>query len=269
MFSIVICSRDDHRFAAVAKMYRRLLADRDVEVIRVADARSLAEGYNRAVRQSQGDVLILSHDDVEILSPGFADRVEAHLDRFDVVGVAGTSRLVHAKWAAAGAPYIFGQVAYPQRDSSGYTVAIYGVPSRAVGEIQAMDGLLLAARRTVLDQVTFDAETFDGFHLYDLDFTFRAYRAGFSLGVANDLYVLHESGGDYGASWLPYARRLIHKHGIDLSPSRRPMWHRWAVVEVLSREQVIEVMTPAYWDAEADGPKPAPGGAGHVMSASA
>jgi len=97
MFTVVICSRDEHRFRNAAEMYRRLLADKTVEVIRVADARSLAEGYNRALSHSHGELLIFSHDDLKILAPDFAGRLESYLDRFDVVGVAGTTRLVHPR----------------------------------------------------------------------------------------------------------------------------------------------------------------------------
>ncbi|HZN68207.1 MAG TPA: glycosyltransferase, partial [Tepidisphaeraceae bacterium] len=113
MFSVIICSRDNARFRIASEMYSGLLRDRAMQVVRVADARSLAEGYNRALRHSRGDIVLFSHDDVEILGTDFGSRLEAHLERFDIVGVAGTTRLIHPKWSAAGMPYLFGQVAYP------------------------------------------------------------------------------------------------------------------------------------------------------------
>ena len=35
--------------------------------------------------------------------------------------------------------------------------------------------------------------TFDGFHHYDLDFSYSAYRAGFRLAVVNDICIYHAS----------------------------------------------------------------------------
>ena len=65
--------------------------------------------------------------------------------------------------------------------------------------IQALDGVFMAMRREVATAIPFDAEAFDGFHLYDLDFSFRAHRGGFRLAVCRDVVLIHESTGSYDA----------------------------------------------------------------------
>ena len=102
--SIVICSIDAGKFERVCANYRRLYAATPIEIIGIHDARSLAEGYNRGIARAQAPQLILSHDDIEILSGDFAARVERHLGRFDLIGVAGTTRLIEGRWAGAGDP---------------------------------------------------------------------------------------------------------------------------------------------------------------------
>src|SRR5882724_172154 len=111
MISVIICSIHNDRFAAVAKNYSDLLKHEPHEIIRISDARSLCEGYNRGIAASRGDILIFSHDDIEILTADFASRLKEHLANFDLIGVAGTSRLLRGGWQDAGPPYIFGQVA--------------------------------------------------------------------------------------------------------------------------------------------------------------
>ncbi len=64
----------------------------------------------------------------------------------------------------------------------------------------------------------FDAETFDGFHLYDIDWSYRASRAGFRLGVAGELLVVHASRGAYDAAWQGYADRFRSKHNAGRRP---------------------------------------------------
>ena len=100
MISVVICSIDATKFARVTANFRERLADRPHEVIGIHDARSLAEGYNRGLRQARGDVVVFSHDDVAILSPDFGGALERALQRLDVVGVVGTTEVRSANWPA-------------------------------------------------------------------------------------------------------------------------------------------------------------------------
>lgn len=247
IISVIICSRDARKFSLVASMYRRLLSPTASEIIHIPDARSMAEGYNRGFERSSGRILLFSHDDVAVLAPDFETRLRGHMEKFDVLGVAGTTRLVGPAWHAAGYPYIFGQVAHATAEPTPFAVTVYGTPRRSAGGIQALDGLFFAAHRHVFERVGFDAERFDGFHLYDVDFTFRAHLAGFRLGVAGDLHVFHASAGNFDSEWSRYAARFVHKHGPRLPPSDNRT-HHWVVVSVSTREQILEVMTPAHWD---------------------
>ncbi len=240
MLSIVICSVDDSRFAAVSANLADLLKNDAHEIIRIGDARSICEGYTRGINRSRGDNLIFCHDDIEILNGDFAERLGEHLARYDLVGVAGTNRLIRGEWAAAGPPYIFGQVAqnHPQ---GGFEVRIFGTPARAVGGIHALDGLFFAARRTVVERIPFDAETFDGFHHYDLDFSFAAHLAGFRLGVANDIHILHGSWGSQDQSWQNSLRRFDQKYAGRLNPML-PRRFSFASVLARTKQEVVEIM---------------------------
>jgi hypothetical protein len=117
MISVVVCSADEAKFAAVAAMYGRALGggDEPHEVVRVAEAQSPAEGYGRGIALSRGDVLVLSHDDVEVICDDLPGRLRRHLGEFGLIGVAGTTRLAGPGWLSAGPPYIYGQVVHPLR----------------------------------------------------------------------------------------------------------------------------------------------------------
>jgi hypothetical protein len=69
----------------------------------------------------------------------------------------------------------------------------------------------MAMRREVAERVGFDAAVFDGFHLYDLDFSFLAFLAGYRIAVCRDLVLVHESIGRYDAAWERYAGRFADK----------------------------------------------------------
>jgi len=53
--SVLICSIDADKYARVTANYQRLLSGHPHEIIGIHDARSLAEGYNRAVQKSRGE----------------------------------------------------------------------------------------------------------------------------------------------------------------------------------------------------------------------
>jgi hypothetical protein len=123
----------------------------------------LCEGYNRGIARSRGDYLIFSHDDLEIWTPDFGQRLLKHLERCDVVGVAGTNRLTdtggqtalwkYTSWGAAGLGHVFGRIV--QRQDDAYAVVVYGTPTTLVEGIQALDGAFIAARRPVARNARF------------------------------------------------------------------------------------------------------------------
>ena len=248
MTSIIICSIDDAKFHAVSQMYTRLFQGHSCEIIRIADARSLAEGFNRGFGLSTGEHVIFSHDDIEILSPKLASIVASRLAEYDLIGVAGVTRLVNARIFTAGPPDSFGQVAY-SLPNGGFAVYIMSHARRVFGNIKAMDGLFLAMRRNVVQTIGFDQVLFDGFHLYDTDFTLRAHLAGFRLAVCCDIMVIHHSRGTYDAAWGHYAARFTQKYAAQIE---KPVHSRyqWCNVEVPDRQSVIDVMTSPAWDGQ-------------------
>jgi tetratricopeptide (TPR) repeat protein len=214
--SVVFCSIDDDKCARTAALYRRLLTDVPHEIIAIRDARSLAEAYNRAIAKCRGDLVILSHDDIDILASDFSPRLRRHLRQFDVVGVVGGTRLNGPQWKSCGHPHLRGWITHPAPNNEGYLVGV--LDPRPVGrDLAALDGVFLAVHRDVFSDVVFDEETFDGFHLYDIDWSCRASKAGFRLGVAGDLLVLHASRGQYRDEWRRYAERFCRKHQVELS----------------------------------------------------
>jgi tetratricopeptide (TPR) repeat protein len=208
--SIVTCSHDDARYAAAAASYARALAGRRQEIVRIADAKSLAEGYSRGVARATGEIVVFTHDDVEILAGDFGDRLERRLDECDVLGIAGATRATGPAWPFAGWPYLHGSVIYP--DGEGYRVTAYSRTVPIAHGIRVMDGVFLAMSREIALRIGWDVEACAGFHGYDVDFTLRAAQAGLRLAVASDLGVVHRSYGSFDERWEASARKLVARH---------------------------------------------------------
>ncbi len=248
-FSVVICSIDPAKYARVTALYGELFASSAHEIIGIHDARSLAEGYTRGFGRSHGDIVVFSHDDIDIVSTDLPGALTRALQALDVAGIAGTSKLQNAFWPSAGHPWLHGWMSVPNGGGPGYLVHIYGVDGAIAAGLQALDGMFLAVRRSVLDEVTFDATTFDGFHGYDVDFTFAAALAGFRVGVTTEIALIHASSGTYPPAWDVYRDRFATKYrdrlpqdaGHKSSFARILVAERADIVRQFPRERLEEI----------------------------
>lgn len=209
--SVVICSIDPGKFARVRASYARAFADAPWELIGIHDARSLAEGYARGFAQARGDLIVFSHDDIEILSPDLGGALADALHSLDVVGVVGATKLAGPAHAWGGKAYTRGRIAEPARSGAGVDLVLYNPAPGITSGLQAIDGVFMAATREAVASTGFDATTFDGFHLYDIDFSYRAHLAGHRVGVASEIVLRHDSEGGFDARWEDYARRFLAK----------------------------------------------------------
>jgi glycosyltransferase involved in cell wall biosynthesis len=235
--SVVVCSIDAQKAARIREHYEAQFQRHRVEVIQISDARSLCEGYNRGFAKTRGDIIIFCHDDIEIISPDFPARLLAHLRTHDLVGVAGTTQLIGANWNSAGWPRVHGCVVHRGSDGNGFFFHCFGPPRSSA--VEALDGLFIAAKREVCKAIEFDEAVFDGFHFYDLDFSYRASLAGFRIAVPWDILILHASWGRSDPSWQEYAQKFAAKYGGEKIVRLTAPPINWPIVQFSERADMI------------------------------
>jgi Glycosyltransferase like family len=167
------------------------------------NSRPLGDVYNQTIDARQEDsYLLFVHDDVWLDDFNLYERISEALGRFDVVGVAGNTRVAetHCSWAFVDdrftwdvASNLSGRVAHGKTPFG--LVSHFGETPK---QCALLDGVLLAARRSVLNRhsVRFDPQF--AFHFYDLDFCRSALQAGLTLGTW-PIGLTHQSGGNFGA----------------------------------------------------------------------
>ena len=62
-----------------------------------------------------------------------------------------------------------------------------------------------------VEGVGFDSAAFGRFHLYDIDFSYRAHLARLRVGVTHDIVIAHELVGNFNETWQIYADRFRAK----------------------------------------------------------
>lgn len=164
----------------------------------------IATGYNSILDRVDGETVVLLHDDVE-LGDGARGFILEALETADIVGVVGGSDLDQLAWWTAKTKRGF--VRHGDGGSSG--VVRFG----DYGEVDAIDGLLMAFRPEVAAVLRFD-EDYPGFHGYDVDFCYQALNAGFKI-VTAEIPLVHHTKGGFGdkAVWNACAERWRQKWG--------------------------------------------------------
>lgn len=201
--SFVICSHRDARFASVQSVLARVMGSHPYELIRIADARSMNDGYARGLMQARYEQIVLCHDDIDILIPDFPQRLSVALEKFDLVGIAGTAQLSGDTLWHDGHPHLAGQVWQPSRTVAATAVFAHLATLNFGPELtpaQAVDGVFIATHRSLLNTVGFD-QSQPGFHYYDLDLSYRNHRSGAKVGICQSLGVMHHSIGQIDDNW--------------------------------------------------------------------
>lgn len=163
------CFRSDgaiYRSVALPFIERAASPD-DLIMAASGDIRGIAAVYNDFIvraRTSSFDGLVLLQDDVEIHQSGFRDRVLAALaqDEVGILGAIGARGVSSLEWWRGEG---VGQV-YETRRPIAF--------AERSGQVDAVDGLLLAMSPRAVERLTFDQVNFPRFHGYDVDICFAA-----------------------------------------------------------------------------------------------
>jgi hypothetical protein len=221
--AIGFCSIDAGKAARARASLTAALAPAPCTFHVITDARSLAEAFNRILAEVRADLVILCHDDIEILSSRIDLVLADALSQADIVGVAGARQVSGPAVLWSGHPHVHGWVTYPREGQ--WEAAVLSLHAGSVGGMQALDGVFLAMRGGTAARLRFDPQTFDGFHFYDLDFTYRAAMQGLRLAVTTDVLLVHASEGRFDEAWRLYAQRFQAKYPALRAPAGKPHWY--------------------------------------------
>lgn len=240
LLSFVVCSITPSKLEALRINLAEKLGNNPWELVHIADAQSLCDGYTRGTSLARGDALVFCHDDIEILDPRFHPRLLNALADADIVGVAGTTKIRGPSVAWAGQPHVHGWITHrnhPTRQAN-FMASISSLAPIRIDDAKAVDGLFIATYRHVVEQIGFDTEAFDGFHFYDLDFSYRAHLAGLRVRIQCDLLLTHTSRGAFDDNYRRYAERFLVKFPVfsNVPPADTPGLFE---VDLASRAQVL------------------------------
>lgn len=166
----------------------------EVNFIRCSEGRK-GRDYSAAISQSDADVLLWVHKNIDIRSPSFFMDVILALEHCDLLGIAGARRWERMDWRLTEAENKVASFLVPSGEKvGGYEVQAMGVEVEQIAQgMCVLDGSLMAIRLSRLKEavkIEFDTLLEGGATLMEEDVSHRAYLAGLRLAVHQSLGVV-------------------------------------------------------------------------------
>lgn len=164
----------------------------ETDVLTIADAPSMTEGYQAAMVESDARYKIYMHQDVFILYRHFLEsliKIFQSDERIGMIGMVGSPVFPedYMMWSAERTGNLYHRD-MPQCDYEDYRYEL----EHGVSFVDAVDGLLMA---TAYD-IPWRRDLLGGWDFYDVSQSFEFRRQGYRIGVPEQIYpwCLHDDG---------------------------------------------------------------------------
>lgn len=162
---------------------------------------SLTQAYNKILSQSSNDIVVLCHDDIYFDTKNWGQKILNHFKRneeFGILGVAGSVSLPSsAKWWEDFSK--MRGIVNHEHGGKKWESKYSKNKGNKIDEVLLVDGLFIVFDKRKI-KTNFN-EQVEGFHFYDVDFTFRNYLEGVKIGVIYDVRITHKSIGQTNEQW--------------------------------------------------------------------
>lgn len=175
---------------------------KNIEIIqKINDGeKSLSKVYNEIIKESKYDIVVFIHDDVYFDTKGWVQKLVKLFEKnpeYGIIGVAGTTDLIDGCWwtlkkSSTG-------IVNHEKDGKKWESKFSPDQNTLLKEVVVLDGLFLSIDKRKIKH-NFD-ESFNGFHFYDLGFTFPNHLDGVKIGVTTYIRLTHKSVGETNEMW--------------------------------------------------------------------
>lgn len=197
---------------------------------------SAAEALNYGGEQAKGKYIMFVHQDVELDSNSWLEKVESILDSVPELGIAGVAGMSEngKDNRERGRGYI----------SDCGEIWHWSNAVQKPEQVQTLDECLLIIPKSVFGKMQFDEKTFDAWHCYGADYCLSVRQMGLKPYVV-PAFIYHRSSRLNVVELLRYQKRLYDKHrknyrSIYTTTSGEISWLN------LRLRSIIEVLQPLY-----------------------
>lgn len=176
---------------------------------------SLSQIYNQGIADAKFDLIVFMHHDIIFETNNWGHKICKHFSRnpeYGIIGVAGTNKLISGTWWQDRSS-MHGIVNHSDKIKK-WTSRFSEDQGNKLKEMVVLDGVWFAIDKTKIIH-KFD-ESFNGYHFYDLGFTFANFLAGVKIGVCTDIRITHMSIGITNDEWGINKKQFEEKYKQNL-----------------------------------------------------
>jgi hypothetical protein len=201
MVSIVYCTREtnpQHK----EHLIKSSGLHKHVEVIEIINnGESLTHAYNRGLKQAKYDIIVFCHDDLIIETKQWGNKLVKLFDKnpeYGIIGVAGSKNMpISGQWWE-NRNKMYGRVAHTHEGKT-WLSAYSDDLGQNLEETVIVDGVWFSVHKNRIKK-EFN-ENVEGFHFYDVTFSFENFLEGVKIGVTTVVRINHQSIGMTNESW--------------------------------------------------------------------
>ena len=177
--------------------------------------KSLAQVYNEIIKESENDIIVFCHDDIEFDTKNWGEKLLKLFQKnpdYGIIGVAGTTDMIDGRWWTL-KQSMTGIVSH-KHEGKKWTNTYSEDQGNKLKEVVVLDGLFFCVDKTKIKK-SFDEE-FEGFHFYEIPFCFSNHIEGVKLGVTTQIRITHMSIGVTNEQWEKNKIKFEEKYGSKL-----------------------------------------------------
>jgi hypothetical protein len=217
MISILICSVNPNYLQQVSENIRQTIG-LDYELL-VMDNRKenlpICQVYNQLASRAAHPYLLFLHEDVAFQTISWGPFLLAQFTNDTSVGVIGIAGSIYKSVVPSGWFTGLKKMDYFNilHDNKGVVKKIRDEHDDRIiaAEVKVLDGVFLACRKSLWQEIRFNEQLLHGFHFYDIDFSLRASFKYKNIVLRNLNMIHYTVGGDFGEPWVQ-AAFLFHHH---------------------------------------------------------
>ncbi len=220
MISVIICSANEQDLSKVKVNIAQTIGI-PFEIIAIDNSEGkmgICEVYNRGAAQAQYGILCFMHEDIEMITPMWGNKVTELFDQNPKVGLIGVAgggykSLVPSSWYNADLEVNGGfycSLIQGFKHSGETEFFDYRNPKdEKLSHVACIDGCWMCTKKSIVLEYPFDQGLLTKFHGYDLDFSL-AVNQKYKVAVTYEIVLRHFSEGNFDSEWFE-ATLKVHK----------------------------------------------------------
>ena len=209
MISVIICSINNDLAQQVQKNITDTIGVvwEFIVIENMVSPKSLTEVYNVGASKAKYDVLLFVHEDVLFQTENWGKKLLDYFEKdnsLGLIGIAGSKykSSVPSGWFSGIEALDCCNILHVDSNDQKLPMYFNPAPGTRTQDVVVLDGVLLCCKKNVWQQVKFDEILLKGFHLYDIDFSFRVAQK-FKVIVSFEIDLIHlTEGGSFGDEWV-------------------------------------------------------------------